>query len=70
MRRNPQAGHRRSGGLRLEVFTPDELLDIHTATLDVLERTGVWVEDEEAQELFAAAGAKVCLLYTSDAADE
>ena len=59
MRRNPQAGHRKSGGLRLEVFTPDELLDIHTATLDVLERTGVWVEDEEAQELFAAAGARV-----------
>jgi trimethylamine--corrinoid protein Co-methyltransferase len=59
MRRNPLSGHRRSGGLRLDVFTPDELHDIHHATLDVLERTGVWVEDEDAQELFAGAGARV-----------
>ena len=58
MKRNLQAGHRRSGGLRLEVFTPDELTDIHLGTLDVLERTGVWVEDEEAQEIFAGAGGR------------
>ena len=41
MRRNLQAGHRRSGGLHLEVFTPDELTDIHMATLDVLEELGL-----------------------------
>ena len=59
MRRNLQAGHRRSGGLHLEVFTPDELTDIHNATLDVFERTGVYVGSAEAQELFHGAGCKV-----------
>jgi trimethylamine---corrinoid protein Co-methyltransferase len=59
MRRNLHAGRRHSGGLRLDVFTADELDDIHLATLDVLERTGVFVESEEAQEIFAGAGARV-----------
>ena len=59
MKRNLHAGRRRSGGLRLDVFTEDEIADIHLATLDVLERTGVYVESEEAQEIFAGAGARV-----------
>ena len=36
MKRNPHAGARQSGGLRLEVFTGDELREIHLATLEVL----------------------------------
>ena len=59
MKRNLHAGRRRSGGLRLDIFTEDELADVHLATLDVLERTGVYVESEEAQEIFAGAGARV-----------
>jgi trimethylamine--corrinoid protein Co-methyltransferase len=59
MRRNPRAGARKSGGFRLEVFTDDELREIHLATLEVLERTGVFVEDDEARALFAAGGARV-----------
>jgi trimethylamine--corrinoid protein Co-methyltransferase len=59
VKRNLHAGHRRSGGLRLEVFTDEELHDIHLATLEVLQRTGVWVEDEEAQRAFASAGAEL-----------
>jgi trimethylamine--corrinoid protein Co-methyltransferase len=59
VKRNLHAGRRRSGGLRLDVFTEDELADIHLATLDVLERTGVGVQSEEAQEIFAGAGARV-----------
>ena len=59
MRRNLQAGHRRSGGLHLEVFTPDELTDVHMATLDVFERTGVYVGSDEAREVFHGAGCKV-----------
>ena len=59
MKRNLHAGRRRSGGLRLDVFTDDELSDIHLGTLDVLERTGVYVESAEAQEIFAGAGARV-----------
>jgi trimethylamine--corrinoid protein Co-methyltransferase len=59
MRRNPRAGARQSGGFRLEVFTDDELREIHLATLEVLSRTGVFVEDHEALEMFAAAGAEI-----------
>ncbi len=59
MIRNPRAGARKSGGFRLEVFTDDELREIHGATLEVLSRTGVFVEDDEAREIFAAAGADV-----------
>ena len=39
------------------MFTDDELREIHLATLEVLSRTGVFVEDDEALEIFAAAGA-------------
>lgn len=56
MKRNPHAGRRRSGGLSLSVFTEDELEDIHLATLEVLERTGVFVEDDEALGVFESAG--------------
>jgi trimethylamine---corrinoid protein Co-methyltransferase len=56
VKRNLHAGRLGSGGLSLNVFTTDEMEDIHLATLEVLERTGVFVEDEEARELFAAAG--------------
>ena len=37
-----------SGGFSLNVFTDDELNEIHLATLEVLEKTGLFVEDEEA----------------------
>ncbi len=59
MKRNIHAGRCRNGGLRLQVFTDDELHDIHLATLEVLQRTGVYVGDEEAQDLFADAGCGV-----------
>jgi trimethylamine--corrinoid protein Co-methyltransferase len=41
------------------VFTDDELREIRFGTLEVLSRTGVFVEDEEAREIFAGAGAEV-----------
>ncbi len=59
MKRNLHAGRRRSGGLNLTVFTEDELQDIHLSTLEVLEQTGVFVEDDEALSLFATAGSHV-----------
>jgi trimethylamine--corrinoid protein Co-methyltransferase len=43
----------------LNIFTDDELSDIHLATLEVLQRTGVWVEDDEALDVFADGGADV-----------
>jgi len=59
VKRNVQAGQRRSAGLGLSVFTETELADIHLATLEVLERTGVFVESPEALDLFADGGCLV-----------
>ena len=59
MKRNLFAGRRRSGGIGLNVFTDDEIEDIHLATLEVLERTGVWVELDEALDIFADGGCVV-----------
>ncbi|MBN2205055.1 MAG: trimethylamine methyltransferase family protein [Thermoleophilia bacterium] len=59
MRRNPQAGRRRFGALSLEMFTEDELVDIHQATLEVLGETGIFFEDAEARRLLAAGGCAV-----------
>ncbi len=59
MKRNLHAGHPRRGGLSLNVFTEAELDDIHLASLEVLERTGMWVEDDEALAIFADGGCRV-----------
>jgi trimethylamine--corrinoid protein Co-methyltransferase len=59
MKRSQHAGGLRNGGLGIEIFTQDELDDIHWATVEVLEKTGLWVEDDEALDLFADGGCKV-----------
>ena len=59
MKRNLHAGKRMSGGFSLNVFTDDELYEIHLATLEVLEKTGVFVQDEEAREILDGGGAIV-----------
>jgi trimethylamine--corrinoid protein Co-methyltransferase len=59
MKRNLQAGRERRDGVLFRVLTDDDIADIHLGTLEVLERTGVFVEDEEAREVFAGAGAEV-----------
>jgi trimethylamine--corrinoid protein Co-methyltransferase len=59
MKRNLHAGRARSGGLSLNVFTTEEIEDIHLATLEVLERTGVFVEDEAALDVFSDGGCVV-----------
>ena len=59
MKGNLHAGRPRSGGLSLNVFTDAELEDIHLATLEVLERTGVFVEDDEALDIFKDGGCRV-----------
>jgi trimethylamine---corrinoid protein Co-methyltransferase len=41
------------------VFTPEELEQIHLATLEVLSRTGVFVEDDEALAIFEGGRAAV-----------
>jgi trimethylamine--corrinoid protein Co-methyltransferase len=59
MIRNLHAGSRGTGGFSLNVFSEDELEDIHLATLEVLQKTGVFVGDEEAMEIYEGAGAIV-----------
>lgn len=57
--RQIMAGYPQLEGWGLKMFTKEELDQIHWATLEVLSTTGVLVLQEEAQEIFAAHGAKV-----------
>jgi len=57
--RNFQPGKQRSQGLGLNSLTDDELFDIHLATLEVLEKAGLFIETQEAREVFDGAGAEV-----------
>ncbi len=59
MIRSLHAGSRGTGGFSLNVFSEDELEDIHLATLEVLQKTGVFVGDDEAMEIYDGAGAIV-----------
>jgi len=54
--REPAGGRE---GLRLEVLSAADLDAIHAETLKVLEETGVFVEDDEALDIFADGGAAV-----------
>ena len=51
MKRNLHAGKKLSGGFSLNAFTDDECYEIHLATLEVLEKTGVFVIDHYTGEL-------------------
>ena len=59
MRRNQIAGKKSNGGFSLNVFTDDECNEIHLATLEVLQKTGMFVEDEQALELLGDNGATI-----------
>lgn len=59
MRRNLHAGKKPSGGLGFTVFTEDELYEIHLATLEVLENTGLFFDDEEALAVLDGGGAVI-----------
>jgi trimethylamine---corrinoid protein Co-methyltransferase len=59
MKRRAHAGRVRSGGFSLNVFSEDEFKDVHLATLEVLEHTGVFTDDPEAFDIFEGGGAAV-----------
>ena len=59
MKRNLHAGKKPKAGLGFQVFTEDELNDIHLATLEVLEHTGLFFDDEEALEALDGGGAVI-----------
>ncbi len=56
MIRRLKAGIQRNSGFSLNVMTDDEVHEIHLATLEVLRDTGVFVESEEAIEIYDGAG--------------
>ena len=59
MKRSLHAGKRKSDGFSLNVFTDDELHELHLATLEVLEETGVFIHEQEALDIFDGGGAFV-----------
>ena len=59
MKRNLFAGGMRSRGLSVNVFTESELDEIHLASLEVLERTGVFVEAQDARDIFKDSGCTI-----------
>jgi trimethylamine--corrinoid protein Co-methyltransferase len=59
MRSSLFAGKHRTWGLSLNILTGDELDDIHLGTLEILEKTGIFVENDEALDLFESGGAAV-----------
>jgi len=59
MKRNPQSGAVRNAGLSFSVLSSADIDDIHLGTLEVLERTGVFVEDDEPLDIFADGGCGV-----------
>ena len=52
-------GRLRMSGAGLRLLSDDDVADIHLATLEVLEKTGLFVEDPAAHQVLDAAGAKV-----------
>ena len=60
MKRNFHAGRLLGSGLSLNILTDDELDEIHYGTLEVLNETGVFVEDEDALDRFEEGRAHVC----------
>lgn len=59
MRRNLKAGSTQSGGFRLSAMTLDEISDIHRSTLEVLNETGVFIQNVECREVMKKAGCRV-----------
>ena len=59
MKRNFHAGRQLSSGLSLNILTDDELQEIHYGTLEVLNETGIFIEDESALDYFEQGGADV-----------
>ena len=57
LKRNLFAGKRQSGGLGLKLFSDEELEEIHLATIEVLEKTGLLFDDDEALEVLDGGGA-------------
>ena len=59
MKRHQHAGRLQSDGVGINALSDADLDAIHQGSLEVLERTGVFVEDDQALAVFADAGCRV-----------
>jgi len=59
MRRIPTAGTRTLQGWGINTLTRDDLEQIHAATLDVLQSTGIYVDHDEALRILEKGGCRV-----------
>jgi trimethylamine---corrinoid protein Co-methyltransferase len=59
MKQKAQADIQLKGALSLKVLTDAEVQEIHRTTLELLDQTGVFVEDQKALDCFALSGARV-----------
>ena len=59
VKRNLYADIAMSGGFGFDVFTDDEIDKIHLATLEVMEKTGLYVGTDEALDVLEGGGAKI-----------
>ncbi|NQV33967.1 MAG: trimethylamine methyltransferase family protein, partial [Phycisphaeraceae bacterium] len=59
MKRNAHSKLQLTGGLSLNILTDEDVKKIHRGTLEVLDQTGVFVEDETALDCFESGGARV-----------
>jgi trimethylamine--corrinoid protein Co-methyltransferase len=57
--RNSRAYYPNKTGFSVDMFTEEELEEIHLATLEILWDNGMHVTNEEALDIFDDAGAKV-----------
>ena len=58
-KRNPRAGIVEGGGFGLAPLSEGDFRQIHLSTLEVLERTGLFIESDEAIDLYADGGCAV-----------
>lgn len=59
MRRGIRVGGMHRGGASLGLLSSDDMTAIHHGTLEVLERTGLFVQDDDALDVFADGGCRV-----------
>ena len=59
MKRGEHAGAPRLDGIGMAPLSEADLQDIHLASLEILERTGLWVEADDALDVFADGGCHV-----------
>jgi trimethylamine---corrinoid protein Co-methyltransferase len=59
MKRGIHAGSPRTDGIGADPLSEGDLDDIHLATLEVLERTGIWVEARDARDILRDGGCAV-----------